>query len=115
MTQQAARTSAFLPGIGQENTGKPGTLVNETYPEDLVRHVAASTGLSEATATRVVADVKAYFSETVEAYVRRRHAELQGKNWKNDEIWPLLAAELGARSFGAPELTERQLRRMVYG
>ena len=45
--------------------------MNETYPEDLVRHVAASTGLSEATATRVVADVKAYFSETVEAYARR--------------------------------------------
>ena len=89
--------------------------MNETYPEDLVRHVAASTGLSEATATRVVADVKAYFSETVEAYVRRRHAELKDKNWKNDEIWPLLTAELGARSFGAPVLTERQLRRMVYG
>ncbi|MGZ4433069.1 MAG: hypothetical protein ACXVW7_05480 [Trebonia sp.] len=56
--------------------------MNETYPEDLVRHVAASTGLSEATATRVVADVKAYFSETVEAYIRRRHAELKDKNWK---------------------------------
>jgi hypothetical protein len=92
--------------------------VNDTYGEDqgdLVRHVAASTGLPEATATRVVADVKAYFSETVEAYVRRRHAELKDKNWKNDEIWPLLAAELTARRFGAPELTERQLRRTVYG
>ena len=62
-----------------------------------------------------VADVKAYFSETVEAYVRRRHAELKDKNRKNDEIWPLLAAELGARNFGAPVLTQRQLRRMVYG
>jgi cytidylate kinase len=89
--------------------------VNETYREVVVRQVAAYTGLSEATATRVVADVKAYFSETVEAYVRRRHAELKSKNWKNDEIWPQLAAELGTRSFGAPELTERQLRRMVYG
>jgi hypothetical protein len=89
--------------------------VNDTYLEDLVRHIAASTGLSEGTATRLVADINAYFSETVEAYVRRRHAELKNHNCKNDEIWPLIAAELGTRRFGAPELTARQLRRMVYG
>lgn len=89
--------------------------MNATYPEDLVRHVADTTGLPEPTATRLVADINAYFSETVEAYVRRRHAELKSMNWKNDEIWPVIAAGLGARRFGAPELTERQLRRMVYG
>lgn len=83
--------------------------------EELVRHVAASTGLPEATATRVVADVAAYFAETVDDYVRRRHGELRGAHWKNEEIWPQLAAELGARRFGAPQLSERQLRRMVYG
>lgn len=92
-----------------------GLLVTHAYPEDLVRHVAASTGLPEPTATRVVADISAYFSETVEAYVRRRHAELKDRNRKNDDIWPLIAAELDARRFGAPQLTERQLRRMVYG
>jgi hypothetical protein len=89
--------------------------VDDTGPEELVRHVAGSTGLPEAVATRVVADINAYFSETVEAYVRRRHAELKDVNWKNDEIWPLLAAELRARRFRAPDLTERQLRRVVYG
>ena len=89
--------------------------MDDTYPQDLVRHIAVSTGLPEATATRVVADVAAYFTETVESYVRRRHAELKSKNRKNDEIWPSIAAEFGTRRFGAPELTERQLRRMVYG
>jgi len=82
---------------------------------DLVRHVAASTGLPEATARRLVADVTAYFRETVDEFVKRRHAELKNKNRKNDEIWPLIAAELGSRRFGAPELSERQLRRIVYG
>jgi hypothetical protein len=90
--------------------------MDETYPQDLIRNVAASTGLPEATASRVVADVAAYFGETVEAFVTRRHAELQGKsNKRNDAIWPQLAAELKVRRFRAPELTERQLRRIIYG
>jgi hypothetical protein len=89
--------------------------MSDVYPQDLVRHVAASTGLPEATAMRVVADVTAYFKETVEEFVRRRHAELRDKNRKNDEIWPMIAAELATRRFGAPDVSERKLRRIVYG
>ena len=46
--------------------------------------------------------------------VSRRHAELQRRQYKNDEIWPLIMAELGQRRFPAPALSERQLRRIVY-
>jgi len=74
-----------------------------------------TTGLDDATASRVVADVVAYFDRTVEEYVRHRHAELQDKNMRNDDIWPSLVAELEHYRFSAPELTERQLRRIVYG
>ena len=84
-------------------------------PQDLVRHVARSTGLDEATASRVVADVIAYFSQTVEEYVIERHSDLKSKNRKNDDIWPLISGELKSRRFTAEELTERQLRRIVYG
>jgi len=91
------------------------TVMNETmYPPDLVRHIAATTGLPEATATRVVADVAAYYAETVEDYVRRRHEELKRKQRKNDEIWLQIAAELGSRRFAIRELSGRQLRRIVY-
>jgi hypothetical protein len=89
--------------------------MSDSYPQDLVLRIVASTGLPEATAMRVVADVTAYFGETVEAFVRRRHGELQRLQRKNDEIWPQIAAELGARRFGAPAMSERQLRRIVYG
>jgi len=85
------------------------------YPQDLVRHVAMSTGLDEATASRVVADVMAYFGQTVEGYVVKRHQDLKSRNRKNDDIWPLIAGELKARRFKAGALSERQLRRMVYG
>jgi hypothetical protein len=88
---------------------------NAPYPQDLIRHVAATTGLDEATASRVVADVMAYFGQTAEEYVIKRHQDLKSRNRKNDDIWPLIADELKARRFKPGELSERQLRRMVYG
>jgi hypothetical protein len=87
----------------------------DPFPQDLARYLAASTGLPQSTATRVIVDVTTYFSETIEAFVRRRHAELQQGQHKNDEIWPVIAAELSQRRFAAPGLSERQLRRLVYG
>ncbi|HME67280.1 MAG TPA: hypothetical protein VKG61_20500 [Streptosporangiaceae bacterium] len=83
--------------------------------QDLAGYLAASTGLPPSTAIRVIADVTTYFSETVEEFVRRRHAELRRGQRKNDEIWPLITAELNQRRFAAPGLSERQLRRLVYG
>ncbi len=87
----------------------------DPFPQDLARYLAASTGLPQPTAVRVIADVATYFNETIEDFVRRRHAELQQRQRKNDEIWPMIAAELVQRRFAAPELSERQLRRIVYG
>ena len=101
------------PGRGG-NPGQPGALA-DPFPRDLARYLAASTGLPQPTAVRVVADVATYFSETVEEFVRRRHTELRQRQRGNHEIWPLIAAELGQRRFAAPELSERQLRRIVYG
>jgi len=87
----------------------------DPFPQDLAGYLAASTGLPPSTAIRVIADVTAYFSETVEEFVRRRHAELRQGQRRNDEIWPLIAAEFSQRRFAAPALSERQLRRLVYG
>ena len=87
----------------------------DPVPQDLVRYLAASTGLPQPTAVRVIVDVATYFNETIEEFVRRRHAELQERQRKNDEIWPMIAVELDQRRFAAPGLSERQLRRIVYG
>jgi hypothetical protein len=83
-------------------------------PPDLVQHVAATTGLPGTTAARVIGDVIGYFTETTEEFVRRRHAELH-RDHKNDQIWALIAAELAGRPVPAPMLSERKLRRIVYG
>ena len=81
----------------------------------LVERIVASTGLSSAEAARVVEDVIAFHAEPVEEYVRRRHAYLKTYGAKNDEIFARIAEELADRVVAAPRLTERQLRRLVYG
>jgi hypothetical protein len=82
---------------------------------DLIRHVTASTGLPNVTAARVITDVLAYFDEAVEDYVRRRHHELRLRQLKNADIWSAISAEIITRRFAAPALSQRQLRRIVYG
>jgi hypothetical protein len=83
--------------------------------EELIRHVVASTGLAPEFAARLIADVIAYFSETAEQFVRRRHAELLRRGHGNAAIWPVIAEELSARRVASAPLSERQLRRIVYG
>ncbi|MFH8368790.1 hypothetical protein [Streptomyces sp. NPDC018031] len=83
--------------------------------EDLLDHLVRSTPLSRGEAARVVLDVLAYFDETTEEFVRRRHRELQSGGLTNTDIFERIAAELPHRAVAPPELSLRQLRRMVYG
>ncbi|WP_411145552.1 hypothetical protein [Streptomyces sp. x-80] len=83
--------------------------------EDLVDHLVRSTPLQRGEATRVVLDVLAYFDEPAEAYVRRRHRELQSQGLRNDEIFERIRHELPHRAVAPPDLSARQLRRLVYG
>jgi hypothetical protein len=82
---------------------------------ELVRHVADSTGLAGEVAARVVADIVAYYAETTEEFVRRRHRELQARDRRNAEIWTVIADELAHRPVAPGAISERRLRRFVYG
>ena len=81
----------------------------------LLSHVMASTGLSAEAAERLVEDVLAFHDESVAQYVRRRHAELKTYGARNPEIFARLREELRGRVVAAPDLTERQIRRLIYG
>jgi len=83
--------------------------------QTLVDHVVATTGLAPAEAARLIDDVVAYHAETVEELVKRRHAQMKTSGAKNDEIFARIAEELAGRVVAAPRLSERQLRRMIYG
>jgi len=114
-------SSQILPEIGQNSCvicsravmigGVPGPL---PYG-DLVDHLARTCSLGPAEAARVVADVLGYFSEPPDAFVRRRHRELQARGLTNDLAFAQIAAEMPQRRYAPPEYSLRQLRRIVYG
>ncbi|GGV32073.1 hypothetical protein GCM10010277_16270 [Streptomyces longisporoflavus] len=83
--------------------------------DDLVDHLTRSTPLQRGEALRVVQDVLAYFDETTEEFVRRRHRELQGQGLLNAAIFEQISADLEYRAVAPPELSLRQLRRIIYG
>ena len=83
--------------------------------DDLVAHLVRSTPLSPGEAVRIVAEVMGYFGESVPDFVRRRHVELKRRGLRNEQIFELLTEELVVRRFRPPELSTRQLRRMIYG
>ena len=83
--------------------------------EELVTHLTRTSPLSQGEATRVVAEVLGYFGESVEEFVRRRHRELKTGGLTNEQVFALIAAELPARRVAPPQLSLRQLRRVVYG
>lgn len=85
-----------------------------TVPADLVTHLVRTTDLSPAEASRVVADVLTYYTETATDWVRRRHSELQRSGLTNDAIFERISGELPNRRFQAGTLSARQLRRIVY-
>lgn len=111
--------ASFCPISGRNLAKEVSTVSIIVVPvppdPDLVARITASTGLTPAEAARVVEDVVAFHAEPVEEYVRRRHAHLKTYGAKNPEIFARIAEELAARVVAPPELSERQLRRIVYG
>jgi hypothetical protein len=85
------------------------------HDHDLIERVAGSTSLTPAEAARVISDVLAWYREPVEDFVRRRHAHHRLYGKRNPEIFALISDELADRLVAAPSLSERQLRRIVYG
>lgn len=82
---------------------------------ELLDHLQRTTRLSRTEAAHAVREVLAFFSESTEEFVTRRHGELQELNLDNAQIYGRIAGELRARRVAAPELSERQIRRLIYG
>jgi hypothetical protein len=88
---------------------------DDSTTTELRLHLQRTLGLDATTSARVLDEVLNYFNETPEMYVCRRHQELQHEMVPNAKAFGQIQHELRATRFRAVELSERQIRRLIYG
>lgn len=89
-------------------------LTTSASPE-LVEHLCRHSNLTSFDAARLVEEVLAYYNETTASFIQRRHHELQKSGLANATIYRLIGEELEQHRFKAEKLSERQIRRTIYG
>jgi len=87
----------------------------EDPAEALVRRLSTVCGLSSDKASQVVSELLDEMSATVNEYISARHEALQDQGWPNERIYRQIRTDLGRLRFSAPALSERQIRRRIYG
>ena len=78
-------------------------------------HLLRICDVTERDLDKLVDEVIVHWSECTEEYVRRRHRELQRSGLANRDIYKQIGIELTRRPFASSGLTERQIRRLIYG
>jgi hypothetical protein len=87
-----------------------------TDPMELaIQRLQAVCGLGREAAARAVSEVADAFAYEVDDFVSARHAELRARGLDNTGIFRLIKLELRQLRFKAPPLSDRQLRRRIYG
>lgn len=87
----------------------------EALHRPLIDRLTLTTPLTRTEAVRVVGDIMDYFGEPMIELVRRRHRELATERLGNPAIFARVLTELPYHRVVPPELSLRQLRRVVYG
>lgn len=72
-------------------------------------------GLSPEAAARAVSEVADSFHMEVDEFVTVRHQQLHAQGVNNSTAFQLIQQELPRLRFRAPPMSERQLRRRIYG
>jgi len=110
-----------LPEFGQNGlcvvskSAKKRLMAEPLELSDLVAYLVRTGRLTTSEALHVVNEVLAYLDDRPEEFVCRRHRALQAEGVPNKEIYARLRDELGRWRFRAPDYTERQIRRLIYG
>lgn len=90
-------------------------MLSSTPDQQLIEHLVRQSGLSNSEAQRLISEIVAFYNETPQAYIRRRHFELQKSGLANERIYAIIAEDLAQHRFAAEPLTTRQIRRAIYG
>jgi hypothetical protein len=82
---------------------------------DWIREIARQYSLTEDLVLRLKEEFLAATDLTVQEYVTHRHLELQVARWSNAKIYSALQNEVAEGRFRYPGVTQRQIRRWIYG
>lgn len=84
-------------------------------PRDLTDHLCRHSALNAVEAERLIVEVLSFYTERRDDFIRRRHQELQSNGLANARIFQRILRELADRRFPSEALSERQIRRVIYG
>ena len=82
---------------------------------DWLKALARNYSLSELVIQRLIEEFLAATDLTAEQYVAERHLTLRQAGMANTEICQVLQAEVEKGRFRTPSLSQRQVRRWIYG
>lgn len=85
--------------------------VDPAFRDYLLRIV----NVSERDLDKLVRELADHWAETQQEHVLRRHRELRRRGVPTRDIYGLIRNELGERRFAPLPMTERQIRRLIYG
>ena len=78
-------------------------------------YIVSSFNISDSDFDRLIEEINNYYIETPEEFIRHRHFQLRRDGLKNEIIYKRILEEIKTRRFSAGNLSERQIRRIIYG
>ena len=78
-------------------------------------HLLGIVDITEPELEKIIVDLLDHWSETLSQFVVRRHKELQRSRIPNRLAYAQIREEVSQRRFMAEPLSERQVRRILYG
>ncbi len=87
----------------------------DTPNHELFQYLSRTRGISLIEAAKLVDEILSYFHETRDTFIQRRHRELQATGISNSKIYQQIQSELDSRRFSTTLISERRIRRAIYG
>lgn len=82
---------------------------------DFKKHLLQIIDINETNLEKLISEINEFYSIDIKDFVKKRHTELKIiHNFKNDKIYEIIAKEIEIRRFPI-KLSERQIRRYIYG
>ncbi len=83
--------------------------------EALIAHLHDVTGLDSSVLAKILSEVKSWYPLDLRSWIMLRHKELRAQKMRNRDIYAQIREELARILVHPSPLSERQIRRMIYG